>query len=277
MKKTLLGLAIAMAAATQANAMVTNGDTAGVNNANGGELVLWVYDASTQMTYGRDLGLDWVSFNANSNYSFSASDLLKATFGQTLSSELQWQVIAADSTAVGLKPADGGAYTNQYWGTRVMFTSIDSSVGKSMTNAMVTNAASNANVLTQSANTISGWANNTNGEITWNEGQTWDWNYNLSGTMKANSAFYSASNPGLSMYFVLGTQNQRAGLTTRWAADASTAGNVSDLPGMWTLGTDGTLTYAVASQPTPEVPVPAAAWLFGSALAGMVGIRRRQK
>ena len=42
----------------------------------------------------------------------------------------------------------------------------------------------------------------------------------------------------------------------------------------WTLGSNGTLTYSV---PAPAaVPVPAAAWLLGSGLIGLVGVARRK-
>ncbi len=48
---------------------------------------------------------------------------------------------------------------------------------------------------------------------------------------------------------------------------------VTKLPNVWTLDTAGNLAYA----PVSSVPVPAALWLFGSGLLGMVGIGRRRK
>jgi hypothetical protein len=41
----------------------------------------------------------------------------------------------------------------------------------------------------------------------------------------------------------------------------------------WSLASDGTLSYGAAS----AVPVPAAVWLFGSGLVGLVGVARRRK
>ena len=40
----------------------------------------------------------------------------------------------------------------------------------------------------------------------------------------------------------------------------------------WNLSADGSLTYGA-----PAVPVPAAVWLFGSGLIGLVGVARRRK
>jgi hypothetical protein len=44
--------------------------------------------------------------------------------------------------------------------------------------------------------------------------------------------------------------------------------------GKVTLGTNGTLTFAANAS---AVPLPAAVWLFGSGLMGLVGVSRRRK
>lgn len=44
--------------------------------------------------------------------------------------------------------------------------------------------------------------------------------------------------------------------------------------GTWTLGANGDLTWNIAS--ATVVPVPAAVWLFGSGLLGLVGVARRK-
>lgn len=47
---------------------------------------------------------------------------------------------------------------------------------------------------------------------------------------------------------------------------------VTQLAGTWTLASNGDLTYSVSN-----VPLPAAVWLFGSGLLGLVGVARRRK
>lgn len=50
--------------------------------------------------------------------------------------------------------------------------------------------------------------------------------------------------------------------------------NFATFDGTWKLDSTGSLQYTVAS--VPAVPVPAAVWLLGSALIGMVGVARRK-
>ena len=45
----------------------------------------------------------------------------------------------------------------------------------------------------------------------------------------------------------------------------------------WELSNNGNTGSYSVSTPIPQVPVPAAAWLFGSALMGLVGVTKRRK
>ena len=66
--------------------------------------------------------------------------------------------------------------------------------------------------------------------------------------------------------------------TTTWAGQLVSVGNVGTQWGSF-AGTPYTEVYNIeVTGPTPSViPIPAAAWLFGSALLGLVGVARRKK
>lgn len=44
----------------------------------------------------------------------------------------------------------------------------------------------------------------------------------------------------------------------------------------WTLAADGTLSFNGTEPQVSAVPIPAAAWLLGSGLLGLVGVARRK-
>jgi hypothetical protein len=61
---------------------------------------------------------------------------------------------------------------------------------------------------------------------------------------------------------------------------STTNGTESYILGSATLSTSGLLTFAAnggTTPPPPPVPLPAAVWLFGSGLMGLVGVSRRRK
>lgn len=112
-----------------------------------------------------------------------------------------------------------------------------------------------------------------------------DWGSGFSGTTGAstidlNLGGYYANWNGTN--FLQGTDSSGANGTST-SANGSTSGNTFDLEyssyisggafdgqtGFWHL--QGTFEEA------PEVPVPAAVWLFGSGLLGLVGVARRKK
>jgi hypothetical protein len=61
-----------------------------------------------------------------------------------------------------------------------------------------------------------------------------------------------------------------------FTGNGTTGALQSYIQGTATLGTDGTLTITGNNAP-PPVPLPAAVWLFGSGLMGLVGVSRRRK
>lgn len=95
---------------------------------------------------------------------------------------------------------------------------------------------------------------------------------------------------GQTMTFTVGAGQLGGAIKFAWG---STTG--IDVVNVWNVGVDGSLTYAtvpgMADGPFPgfhasfsgdagtvsAVPVPAAVWLFGSGLVGLVGVARRKK
>jgi hypothetical protein len=82
-------------------------------------------------------------------------------------------------------------------------------------------------------------------------------------------------------FFSAPTDLQAAGSTVLklfgFTGDSVTGGQLQSYwLGTATLGTDGTLTIGPNST-TPPVPLPAAVWLFGSGLMGLLGVSRRRK
>jgi hypothetical protein len=88
-------------------------------------------------------------------------------------------------------------------------------------------------------------------------GDMWDGSHSTEGGLDSSLGFY---------YVALDFTNDSSANSSR----------VQTLLGSWTLASNGTLSY-VGDVGGPQVPVPAAVWLLGSALVGMAGIGRRRK
>jgi hypothetical protein len=80
---------------------------------------------------------------------------------------------------------------------------------------------------------------------------------------------------GVADLAAMGTGIALYGFTGNVAAGQPAAGIQSYVLGTATMGTNGTLTFA-ANGGAP-VPLPAAVWLLGSGLMGLVGVSRRRK
>jgi hypothetical protein len=97
-------------------------------------------------------------------------------------------------------------------------------------------------------------------------------------------SYDSTSNGGaIYKYGLIGAPDLSALGTTVGLFGLTGNGNINAVQsyvlGTATLGTNGTLTLAGngTTAPPPPVPLPAAVWLFGSGLLGLVGVSRRRK
>jgi len=288
--KKILGLAVAMAAASQANAAIDL-PTSDVANAGGSELVLVVYDDVSKTTYTRDLGIDYRAFNASNAYSFAADARLSSLFGTTLNSSLVWGVWASDAVDTGALDALGGAVPNaaHTWGAGMMTTSTAGVAGlSSITGSDIADANIGfTNFVNATNSLVNGTHSQADGSSTAVEGQN-DNLANFGFNLKANWAnvwpVAAATEVGQNAYFVMaqGLYTEESvdfdedgvpDLVT-YNGDLSNPAAYTEFAGLWNFGADGTLTWSAA---TTEVPVPAAAWLFASGLAGLAGVARRRK
>lgn len=254
MKKLLIASAIGMAFAGQAQALTTG---TGVNN---GSLFLAVWDNSAAGTYSyvQDLGQTIDSFlptgaTANGDLSFNTSFLSSFT---GLDSDLRWNVVAYDSSSASIpfNPRRAAVSTqigtvNAGGVTTAGLTTVTSNIGTAATT--IGAGCADALVGCSSTSTL------------------------LKGATYGNTLGY----PGLST-----SQSLDASLEMMYLAavgtNAQTAASVDFYDNaygraVWSLSSNGQLTYTVGAE-VAAVPVPAALWLFGSGLLGLVGIGRRK-
>lgn len=274
MKKiTTLAAAIAFAAAGSANAAIVLSDTGNSS------LVLTAWDDVAQESYIRDLGSMFLDFipsavtpAAGMTVNFAADPVFSSLFGNNNAANIFWNVTAADATGTG---ANLG---RQILSTATLGT--DASTF-STTNTGVSNAANqfttffnNANNQPSPDSTTCGtsascfstdtgdlqYAGTKSGLPIW--GKSWG---GLGGTLN------NTGNLGDSLGFYSFVPNASLGFMQ---ADRSRYENASGLAS-FTLAADGSLTYSIPGE-TTVVPVPAAAWLLGSGLMGLVGVARRR-
>jgi hypothetical protein len=168
-------------------------------------------------------------------------------------SDFIWQIFAGDTATQGGNTKGSG---------RLLFSSSAPSITTQPTSSVLINTGG-GNVL--------GMVTNVNGATQTNDTNT-SFGYNDTSTpgQAATSGYYNsgvvsgaALGSAQTLYVLAGS-----GLSSRGA-------NIFATTGTFTLGTDGTLTFSGGSP--PPVPIPAAIWLLGSGLLGLVGVSRRRR
>jgi len=264
MKAKIIVAAVAMAMAGSASAAIQNGYPAGTTDP--GELFLNVWDSTAQLSYTRDLGITISSgmIDGSSMPAINvAADSTLSSFIASAKGPLQWNLGGLNNYAYGTDPTLAPNYG-------IVSTISDPiSTASGMAPADVGTAMQNGQFFTNNVNGLTG-------------GSLSDYAANLDATDIA---------PGQNAYFDSGVWGNNWGGGVSWndtAAMGSSMHILWDGLGVNAAGTAlvnqyhdlGTLTLQnngdLMTSAVSSVPVPAAAWLFGSGLVGLVGVARRK-
>lgn len=263
MKKSLLALAVSLVAVNAHAYWDTGVDTVNKSNPNDGELMLTIWDPVAQQSYSQDLG---VRYSALQNGSALNGQVLNldptalSIFGSSVNqSTVNWALVAADSHVKN-------GTTNAFTGAGFILTAAQGVTPPNPTASTVGggwNGLNNYSVATQMNNpAVTGnqvvFGSGANGSDVPNGYQTFGDSYFING--RAFQSYLTGS-----------------GSLDLWNYKYNNAaGNQSIVVDIGSVSLDfnaKTLTLGTA----PTVPVPAAAWLMGSALVGLGSIARRRR
>ncbi|HAN54715.1 MAG TPA: hypothetical protein DCQ77_00255 [Betaproteobacteria bacterium] len=220
-----------------------------------------VWDPVSQTSYVNDLGVTINSFLANANtpgysLSYAASNLLTSNFNLAGNTSLVYNVAALD------KVPTNAPYLGQVY---LSTTNAAASVVASMSNSKVNNMQSSNGYVTTINGSDLNYATNNEGVFSAATGGAAYFGSGIGTNWLGYSTFNNAAAVGTAqnMWELTPSSNSGLGHAT-----------VSELAGQWNLSSAGNLTYAVPG--AAPVPLPAAVWLLGSGLIGMVGVARRK-
>ena len=262
-KVKALTAAVALVAASGANASIDGlSDSAG--NVGGSELVLTIFNFGLGVSETYDLfdgsnTLGWNDFDGNGAYSFDAFS--SALLGQA---GTVWTVTAVDNNFQGTSDLDPNGAN---WGRRIMTTyNNDVALGSMSADAAM------AGDYVVGMNNQAGQQATADGSQLGITGGAGYWGLQMNTGFLPSLGVTAAV--GSSMGFQLAAENYTVTeIIPGLLVDAQLTGiDQTVYAGTWSLDAGGTLTYGGVS----AVPVPAAVWLFGSAMLGLVGVARRR-
>jgi hypothetical protein len=243
MKMTLVAGALALAMAGQAGAAILGAST----TAGGGDLILSVWDANTNTSYTRDLGVTMSSFLA-----------APTTFSLTSGADANWTTFLAGVAATDTTNWNVVGMTGA---TSYLFTSASTPAADANATIKTYNSASDsymngASALAGAATSVIVSGANTSGYAGYQFGS----NFGGKSSFSDSSALNLAGNSSMSFYGV--------------TAGAAKIGNgtIASYSNTFNLSNTGALTYNVAAVPEPGE------WLLmlsGLCLIGFIATRRK--
>jgi hypothetical protein len=267
LKLSFLAGALALAVTGQASAAI-NGNSATGN----GDLILSIWDTTTQTSYTRDLGVSLDVFlagpvvnggasfvvgdggNGGVSSAFAADATLTSFLAGVNAATTSWNIVAMDSTGAGAN------------GTRILSTT--NVAPSALSNAGVKAFVASPNVYMAAANVLSGANSSVTATVA--DGSAYAggtvFNNNFGGS--SASSFTNDAGLGVSQNFYFMTPSSASGIA------AATVGQFSNAAGAstWTLASNGALNYTVAAVPEPG---EWALMLSGFGLIGFIATRRR--
>lgn len=260
MKFKLLTAAVVLAMAGTANASI-------VTPATGNSALVFTAWDTTLPTVGfvRDLGVTFNDYAPTSGVlasgftqTFAADPEFALTFAGSSMANIVWNVAAADGKqAAGTDAAGRMLLTTGLLNGAGPTSQLTSGVSTALSKFIETMDFVNADG--------TGCATNTSCDSI-RVGDPLLWVHNFSGGLAMSNI--AAVGDSLGFYSVV------PGATSR-SQGPITAYQNTDGFATWTFGADGSLVYQSAAA-AAVVPVPAAIWLMGSALIGLLGVARRQ-
>ena len=273
----VIGLLV-VGAAGQATAAIAVGQAQG-----GSSLVLSVWDYTTNESYTRNLGPNLNGFlptglttlpndgnvvgtavsgdkspEAGLVVSFAGDALYTATFGDNDPANINWNIVAYDEVA-----SIGGGLSRVLTTANSAPRSTNAGIGlissgaTTYLNSLIDNSniglpGVNSAIITDT--TLAAFA----GSPRWGDGLN-------GGNLSSSTSGYGNS---LSFYYLARTQI--SGVNSTLATQRLFANSLNTAA--WTLAANGTATYALA-----PIPEPAALWMLGAGLLGVLGVARRRR